>query len=46
MDDGGSSKRKQPAVTMAEASLLAQKAAMEEAQQNTNELIAFQQEDL
>jgi hypothetical protein len=45
MDDGGSSKRRSPAATMAEASLLAQKAAMEEAK-NAAEMIAFQREDL
>jgi len=45
MDDGGSSKRKSPAATMAEAPLLAQKAAMEEAK-NAAAMVAFQREDL
>jgi hypothetical protein len=45
MDDGGSSKRRSPAATMAEASLLALKAAMEEAK-NATEISTFQREDL
>jgi hypothetical protein len=45
MDGGGSSKRRSPAATMAEASLLALKAAMEEAK-NAAEISAFQREDL